>query len=230
MSDTLYSLKELTDSIVEEYKLEYGDNDMEENYLQRITRALKSNGFWDNAIIRINPNTKRKTRYFTEGQRQSILAEKTLFNYVRDHSSSRDIRDSKRYDEYSRAIETRREEHMSFLGSLQDDFDDEKLSDNEKNLPYLRSSEYKLYKVNMMLSALFELYFTPINDSLLFNDVQRVLKFKDDLNLTVEDIQAEDRLDHPEGIYYNRRTKEDNDDKVKGEEKASGATVNYFRL
>ena len=64
---------------------------------------------------------------------------------------------------------------------------------------------YYRYKMDMMISALFELYFTPIDDGILMNDLERVFIFKDELNLQLEDLDAEKRLNNPEGVYYHKK-------------------------
>ena len=194
----LYSLDELTKSIINEYKLPYSeDDDTFAVYRQRIYREVVKLKLVDSAVKRVNPDTKRKCMYFTEQHRQRILTEKTLYDYVRANSSSEEIRNEPRYKEVQRQISERREAYIEHLSSLNND------EDINPNDPAISDSDFRSAKCQLMLEALFQLYFTPINDSLLRNDLDRVLK-KDDLGLQIEDMEAERRLEHPEGNYYSR--------------------------
>ena len=77
------------------------------------------------------------------------------------------------------------------------------LADNspDEDVPYISNKEFQNYKNSMMLTALFEKFFTPINDELLINDMTQVFIIRDEASLDVADIEAEQRLAHPEGNY-----------------------------
>lgn len=55
------------------------------------------------------------------------------------------------------------------------------------------------------LSYMFEHFYTPTNDTLLFNDLEQNLIIKDEIALETSDIEVEQRLSHPEGNYYKRK-------------------------
>lgn len=195
----LYSLDELTKSIIDEYKLPYsGGREEFATYRQRIYREVVKLRLVDSAVKRVNPETKRKCMYFTEQHRQRILSERTLYDYVRANSSSEHIRSEPRYKEIQQQIRIRRENYIEQLSDLNNE------EDVNPNDPAISDDDFRSAKLHMMLEALFHLYFTPINDSLLRNDLDRILK-KDDLGLMVEDIDAERRLSHPEDNYFSRR-------------------------
>lgn len=83
------------------------------------------------------------------------------------------------------------------------------LADNspDEDVPYISNKEFQNYKNSMMLTALFEKFFTPINDELLINDMTQVFIIRDEASLDVADIEAEQRLAHPEGNYYKSLSK-----------------------
>ena len=195
----LYSLDELTHSIIDEYKLPYSGGQEEfATYRQRVYREVVKLKLVDSAVKRVNPDTKRKCMYFTEQHRQRILSEKTLYDYVRANSSSEQIRNEPRFKEIQQQIRIRRENYIEQLYDLNNE------EDVNPNDPAISDDDFRAAKCQLMLEALFHLFFTPINDSLLRHDLDRNLK-KDDLGLQIEDMDAERRLSHPEGNYYSRK-------------------------
>ena len=196
MNKDLYSVKELVDSIIDEYQLSNINNKEWASYRQKVSRTLKESGIWDKGIAK---KTGKKTiMYFSKQQRQELLSNKSFYDYVRVRSTSVEIKNSKRYDEIQKAIEERRISHIEYLNSLETD-------NTDKNAPIITNKELREYKNNMMLTALFEHFFTPIDENLLLNDLYQVHIIEDELNLQFEDIEAENRLSHPEGYYYKKR-------------------------
>ncbi|MBQ2884813.1 MAG: hypothetical protein IJE43_13720 [Alphaproteobacteria bacterium] len=196
----LYSIAQLVDSIIIEYNLptdsKPNDKTIWTSYRQKISRVLKESGIWDSGID--NTVGKKTTKYFTEQQKQRLLADKSLYDYLRDRSQSEEIRNSKRYQDVQDAIETRRIAHINFISSQTQD-------DIENNIPIITNEKFRKVKNDMMLKAIFEKIFTPINEELLLNDLYQVLIFEDELALDTADIEAEHRLSHPEGYYYTTR-------------------------
>ena len=191
----LYTIDELTNSIIDEFQLNMSDYDAYDRYYQRIYRALASADILKNGIEMTNPITHRKCRYYTEQHKQTILAQKGLFNYVRNNSASDEIRNGKRYDDIKDEIELRRNNHIKYLTARSNE-------DNDKNLPKLSQQDFRDYKMELMLTALFEKFFSPINEELLFNDLYRKKFISDDIDLEIEDLEAEKRLQHPNGSYF----------------------------
>lgn len=198
MKKDLYSIKDLVDSIINEYQLSTEDENAWSTYRQKISRTLKESGIWDKGIAKIKG--KKTTMYFTEQQRQELLSEKTFYNYLRDRSKSEEIRNSKRYDEIQKAIEERRISHIEYLASLE-------TGSIDKNAPVITDKEFRDYKRDLMITALFEKFFTPIDDKLLLSDLYQVQIIEDELDLQVEDIEAENRLSHPNLYYYKEKNK-----------------------
>lgn len=191
----LYTLEELTESIINDFKLDRSGEDAFHRYYQKIYRTLNACGFLKTATKKTNPCTKRQCRYYTEQQKKAILAEKTLYNYVRENSTSKRIKNSKKYSEIQIDIKRRRNEYFDMMNDLIDNPPDE-------NTPYISNKEFQNYKNSMMLNALFEKFFTPIDDALLRSDMTQVFITRDEASLEISDIEAEQRLSHPQGIYY----------------------------
>ena len=194
----LYTLKELTQSIIDEYQLNCSGENTFGRYQTRIYRALQKKQLLKAGIKKINPETKRECTYYTEQHRKAILSEKTLYDYVRSLSTSEKIKNSKRYNELQKDIEVRREDHIKYLDSQTQD-------DENSIVPIITNQEFQEYKNTLMLTALFEKFFTPINDALLYKDLYQTQIIKDELNLQTADIEAEERLQHPNGSYYHEK-------------------------
>lgn len=71
--------------------------------------------------------------------------------------------------------------------------------------PTITDKELHECKMNIMVTALFELFFTPVNEERLRADLMQWYILSDPINLTIEDFSARDRLDHPEGTYYRKK-------------------------
>lgn len=196
MTQDLYSVKELVNSIIEEYQLPTQGDEAFLTYRQKTSRTLKELGIWDKGI----PKTvgKKKIMYFTEHQRQELLADKSFYNYIRDRSQSEEINNSKRYEEIQKAIEERRISHIEYLESLKHD-------DYNEATPVITKKEFDDYKRDMMITALFQKFFSPINENLLLNDLYQVQILEDEVDLQIADIEAEHRLSHPNLYYYKEK-------------------------
>lgn len=194
----LYSIYDLVEFVKKEYQLDQTSAEADKNYYMRIYRALKQKNFLDEGIEQVNPMTHRKCRYYTEYHKQTILHEKYLYNYLLNNSTSEDIKNGKRYDEIQKNIEMRREAHIKYLNSQTQD-------EENSTTPIITQQEFQDYKNTLMLTALFERIFTPINDDLLYNDLYQTQIIKDELNLQAADIEAEERLQHPNGSYYHEK-------------------------
>lgn len=196
MKKDIYSVKELVDSIIEEYQLPNQDEQAWSAYRQKISRTLKKTGLWNKGIPKIVG--KKTIIYFSEQQCQELLSEESFYNYLRDHSQSDEIKNSKRYDEIQKAIKERRISHIEYLDSLETD-------EHYKSTPVITDKEFQNYKQDMMLTALFENFFSPIDEKLLLSDLYQVKIIEDELSLQVRDIEAEHRLSNPEGAYYTKK-------------------------
>ncbi len=63
MKKDLYSIDELTDSIIEEFELDMSSSTARRNYYQKIYRVLHELGIYERAVKEINPKTKRNHIY-----------------------------------------------------------------------------------------------------------------------------------------------------------------------
>lgn len=195
---TMYTLEELTDSIIEEFQLQNADIDRN-NYHQSIYRALKRCNLLNKGIKKRNPDTNRMCMYYTEVQKRTILADRILYDYVRTRSGLKQYNKGPKYKDVIASMSQQRQEYIDYLSALGTEVDE----DNESD-PYISDQEYRFHKTNMMFEALFSVFFTPIDDELLRNDLEQVEIYADPLNPTIQDLAAQHRLENPEGIYYKR--------------------------
>lgn len=211
-----YSVADLVNELINEYELpherkvdkktgkEIIDNSAEiwKNYRQQVSRALHSEGIWDNAII--SQKGKKQIRYFTDQQKQLLFNSKYIYNYINKNSDNKEYQNRKSYKqvkkEVQKTIDQRREDYIEYLSSL--DMDKEDIS-----APILTDKEFFDYKLLMMVNALFHMHFTPINNDLLRNDIYHYKYLIDNMNLSEEDLLVEKRLANPEGNYYHKKKK-----------------------
>ena len=196
-TENLYTVTQITDYVIEKYKLstDGADDSKKMTYRQQITRTLKNMELWNKAII--IRNGKRETRYFTEHQRQLLLAEPKFYDYVRTNSADKGLHEGKKYADIQRDITNRREAHLEYLDSLD-------MNENE-DIPYISNKMLRKVRNDIMLKALFELFFTQFDETLLLNDLYQTQLLADELALEPIDIEAEHRLTHPEGNYYTKK-------------------------
>lgn len=112
----MYSLEDLTKSIIAEYDLINPVKDYK-TYRQRIRRALEDAGLLDKGSLMTNPVTKRKCVYYSEFHKQTILHDKQLYDYVRKHSASDEYKNGPRYRDLEQQIRDYREANIRALDS-----------------------------------------------------------------------------------------------------------------
>ncbi|KAF5053700.1 hypothetical protein DSECCO2_395700 [anaerobic digester metagenome] len=193
-----YSVTDIVENLIKDFDLAMNSENPEDSkktYRQKIYRALHDTGLWDKAIQKTVG--KKTVRYFSEQQKQQLISSQNLYDYLRDNSLSELLNTSKRFKEVQKEIKERGESYLSYLTS--NEANHENFGD-----PYISQEEFRNIKNTMMLTAIFELFFTPINDSLLEHDLYQMLTL-DELRLETETIDAEQRLNHPEGNYYRKK-------------------------
>ena len=200
--DGMYTIEEMTDSIIKEFSL-VDPVKNRRTYYQKIRRSLENAGLIDKGIVMVNPQTRRKCMYYTEFHRLTILAEKSLYDYVRKNSADDKYKKAPRFKEIQKQIDEQRQVYIDHLST-------QTMSGTTDSDPYVSDEEVKAKKHGMMLEALFNVFFTPFNEDLLKNDMERML-VADDMHLEFADIEAHDRLEHPEGVYFNRKNLDGSD-------------------
>lgn len=200
-----YNLRELTKKIIEEFKLDIKDEEYIEieetksfySYYQRIRRALKEIGEFNKGVYKKDPVTKRKNMCYSEAQKQMILSEATFHDYVINHSIDEDIKNKKNYKDYQRVLLEYRKEYFNSLSTKNED----------EGVPCISDEEFNQYKMKMMITAVFEHFYTSIDDDLFRYDLERINIYMNDAHPEIEDLRAAERLKHPEGYYYRKRSK-----------------------
>lgn len=191
----LFTVDAIVESLIAKYELDTTAENYKNVYKQYVYRVMHAAKIWDKGIVK--SSGKKTTRYFTAKQKQELEYLPKVYDYLRDNSTSAVLKNSKRYKDFQKEIDARRIEQISYL--------DERES-NDDNAPVITTEHFNATKQAMMLEAIFNLFFTPFDDSLLESDMYRVHITADELCLTPEDIEAENRYSHPEGNYFRRRT------------------------
>lgn len=200
--DGLYNIDELANSFVEEFALELdGDGYCIARYKQSIRRAMERLGILNNYVELRNAKTGYLCNYYSAQQRELIKGEPKFHDYLLNNSSEETIRNGLRSKEIQKAIETRREKYIEYLSQQECETNDERVK------PLVSSEELRQRKLSMMIEALFNRWFTEFDEGKLLNDMNLVLQ-EDELGLSPDQIEAEERLSHPEGAYYKRKSEE----------------------
>ncbi len=193
----IYTVADLTDCIIKEYHLETNTDSDRRKYYYQVRRVMVDLNLLEQGEKRMNPKTHRMAMFYTEEHKQQILSCKKMFNYVRNNSELSTLSKSPRYDEMQIIINRRREKHIQYLSQL--------TTGDETSAPYITDKEFEDCKTRMMIEALFDKWFTRIDDDLLRLDLELAYIYKDESNITREVTEAEIRLAHPEGFYYHKR-------------------------
>ena len=199
--DIYYTIEELTDSIINKYDLELINDEQRRMYYQRIYRALKENDMLDKGVIMVNQKTKRKSRHYSETQKKILLEDEKLSDYLITRSNSIAIKNKIKNKNIRKEMEDLRNAAIEFFSAQKYD------SADDKN-PSL-SEEYIRQRMSyMMLKAIFELYFTPIDEKMLKQDLWNIEIFLDETHPDPKLVKSRIRLEKPEGNYYKKRTRE----------------------
>ena len=159
----LYTLDELTDSIITEFGLKSEGNGAYEKYRQKVRRVLIDIGVWDNAKEYPVHGTKYKAKHFTEYDKQKLLSEKSLYNYVRKHSSQDHIKYGEGYDTVINNIASIKQEYYDQLALS--DSDDERDRANGHMLQGLTREEILLRKIYYMIQALYDICLHSVDNT-----------------------------------------------------------------
>ena len=196
--DGLYNIDELANSFVEEYELQIDkDGYCSKRYKQSIRRAMERLGILGNYVELANPKTNHLCNYYSAQQREFIKNEPKFHDYLLDNSTNDAIRSGLRSKQIQEAIDKRRAEFIEHVSRQREEMN------GECEAPCVSEMELNRRMALMMLTALFEERFTSFNRNKLRDDMELVLG-EDELGLSSDAVQAEDRLAHPEGHYFKR--------------------------
>ncbi|MBQ8935892.1 MAG: hypothetical protein IJ049_05815 [Oscillospiraceae bacterium] len=186
----MYSIEDILDELVKKYEVNMTGETARNNYRQQIYRTLHQTKLWDAGV------QKGKKRLFTEEQKQNLFSCKQIRDYFRANSLSETIRSGRKYDEIRREQKRRRQEYVK--RKLREEPD-------ENDYPHITYYEMLGVKNDIMLEAIFNMFFTPFNEDLLMYDLSMEFLQRNDANSSDDVVEAGDRLDHPEGNYFKRR-------------------------
>lgn len=182
------------------YDLPYANDNDKSSYRQKVSRTLKDTGIWDRGIDKPVGDGDKTVKVFTTAQLLELETSKEMYEYLRTRSQNA-YKDRLPYNKLNKTIENRRRKAINnyFMPPS---------NPNYSGAPVLNEEEYKQFVDRMMLRAILEVFYTPIDEELLRHDVYAYKYLTDETELDIEDIELEHRLSHPEGSYYSRK-KED---------------------
>lgn len=188
----LYSIADIVSVAIDKYHMNDSET-LRKTYYQYFRRTMKKIGMFD--IGEKILNGKNHTMFYTEQQMHKIFCTEKIYNYVRENSKDEEIRKSDRYKEVKEKISNRRQAQIDFLGKINQEYFD------TLDTPCITNQELNNKKFSIMIEAIFNYIFGEFNTELLENDLNNIL-LADDLDLTVEIIEAENRLNNPKGNYF----------------------------
>ncbi len=200
--DGLFNSKELAMSFIDEYSLKFdGESDLT-RVKQSIRRAMVRLGILEDYVRKVNPETNHKCNYYSAQQRELIRNEPKFHDYLIDNSTDEKFRRGVRTKEFEKKKKACRDRYIESLGQQADD----------ARYDYYDSTSFVgpgvvERRMAMMLTALFELFFTSFDEEQLRKDMNLDMEAYnlEYLDLKPEHIEAKERLAHPEGSYFRRR-------------------------
>ncbi len=191
-----YSISEIIDIAVKDYSLYTTSENYRNNYRAVFVKCLdKDLTIYKTAHTEIRG--KSKTKVFSEKQKQLLFSSKRVYDYITKNSKDEKIKNRKSYDELMKESENRREAYIEYMGN-------DNRHENDVFIGYTQL-EVERVKIKMMIEALFNHFFSEFKEELLEHDLNACL-LEDELNLTPDVIQAEERLKNPYGNYYSLKT------------------------
>ena len=246
---TEFNMEELVNSIMMEFEI---DHDRYDNCYMQIRRALQRNGLLNEGIRRVNPETNRQCRYYPLSVRQMILCDQLLYDYVRDCSSSPQIKNLPRFSDFQKQMEQSKEQYYKAMEEYDKLYPVPKETKTNTMLPSPRAltmpspvaeiqsqesvsvpvepsvststitatskaeptnepddyfvslisdKELLQKKQEIMIKAIFEKFYTPIDEDFLRADMN-IWQHYDPEDPELMAREAKYRLDHPSGHYY----------------------------
>lgn len=154
---------------------------------------------WEAA--RHGKNTKKPRYFFTEEQKALIFCSDVFQEFIQRENRLDDMFHWEWY-QFQNEVDKR-------IEALQtEDFDED--ASNIGQEYFATRQELQKVKINMMVEALFSVFFTPFNEEKLEEDMNLRKVVNSPVDETAETVAAEYRLFHPEGHYYERRKDKQN--------------------
>lgn len=196
--DGYYNLNELVQSLIEEFNL-YDDDNARNNLYQYLYQYFKKTGAEKLAPRAVNPTTKRECSYYSQAQRDALLDDETVVKHLCDIAEDSDYV-NERLVKRVEAVEAYNEAYCDYMYEMAHS------SPNDVKLEQdiWADNEVRRIKPQMMLEALFEVFFTPINEEELKKDLLMRREMPEP-NPPYAHLEACERLKHPEGNYFSRR-------------------------
>ena len=216
MKNELITVTEMTEILIKKYSLPINPDIGTDfsTFRQKVSRALKETGIWEQGEEKLIG--KEKIRKFKMIYLLQLESSKQMYDYLRDKSENKKYQNDKRYKEVVDIAEKRRKDFikkqktsrpfipLSVLPTVsKEEFTIS--NDNDSVTPTINQEELITHADHIMIKAIFELFFTPIDERMLFGDMFRYKYLSDESNLGVEDLEAEERLANPEGNYYKKK-------------------------
>lgn len=196
--DGYFNLNELAQSLVDEFDL-YDDESTRKNLYQYLYQHFKKTGVEKFAARAINPETKRECSYYSQAQRDALLNDEAVVKHLCDIAKDADcVR-----ERLAKRIEAIKAYNNSFL-DLMEEIADSSPDDQRFEQDVWAENKVSRLKPQMMLEALFEVFFTPFDDEKLKEDLLATCEM-DGPNPQYSQLEALERLRNPEGNYFGRR-------------------------
>lgn len=189
----MYSVSDMVDEAIERYGLTQVDETVRNNWMTEIRRILQDTlKCWDNADTEVRPGSP-DTKVFPRSVMMQVF-------------------DSTRGEKYFMGAANKSEifEENKRLDSLADELSQAEIDGQSRqtmgndDLPPIGLDAIRRIKHDMMLEALFNLFFTEFDEALLAEDLDAV-ELMDRSNQSREDARVQQRLKHPEGAYFHRK-------------------------
>ena len=199
-----YSINDMVDRAINEFQLDSSESAMT-NYKMMFRRNLSdlkaTNIFGtlepDDVNVVLDKTTRNATKRYSKEIVDYLFYSPKVYNYFIKNSNSDAIKERGSYEKLMEDIRSRRQEAI-YYATNHEPFDDAR--------PFLSHNELMKYKNNMMLEALFNVFYTEFDTDKLREDLELAMT-SDEFNVTPALLDAEYRFNHPEGNYFTRKKK-----------------------
>ena len=218
------NLDELTEFFVNRFKLKDGEKKFK-TYRAKIRRTLEEVGELNRGFPVKNQKTNRVCASYSDFQIHKILQNDQFYDYLIKHSCDETIKNLKTRKQMKTEVEEKNKKELDYEAELHeqlylltnnliDEVDSSNsafrpISDEEReylnitNDPIILPSSdigdsIRLLKIEKMIEKLFDLYFTPFDEDMFFEDVKIVLNHRKLGHYgenTVETERARERLE-----------------------------------
>lgn len=171
MSKTIYTLSDIMDDLLREYYMvNEGDTDALRKAIQRVCEKIPAGkvNLWQKST-KYKDRAKKPYHEFDELERDLILSSPQIHKYVYRHKSPKE---QEAYEEAEKQAEWENNAEQRALESGERIAELREVENGNPDPLYISDAELQSKKLMLMVEAIYSLYFEPIDEKELRNDMR----------------------------------------------------------